>query len=68
MSRADDAQKLADRMALDQRIAAVRDNLNTLTEQAAGQSGGTTEEFINSRIASQEELLANLLKERDALG
>lgn len=68
MSKADDAQKFADQMALDQRIAAVRQNLNQLTEQAAGYSGASTEDLISSRITAQEELLAKLLAERAALG
>lgn len=68
MSTADDAQRLADKMALDNRIAAVRENLNQLTEQAAGYSGAGTEDLISSRIASQEELLAKLQAERAALG
>ncbi len=67
MSKADDAQKLADKMALDNRIAAVRQNINTLTEQAAGYSGASTEDLISNRIAAQEELLAKLLAERAAL-
>lgn len=67
MSKADDAQNLADKMALDQRIAAVRQNLNQLTEQAAGYSGAGTEDLISNRIAAQEELLAKLLAERAAL-
>ena len=68
MSKADDAQKFADQMALDQRIAAVRQNLNQLTEQAAGYSGASTEDLISSRITAQEELLAKLLAELAALG
>jgi hypothetical protein len=67
MSKADDAQKLADKMALDNRIAAVRENLNQLTEQATGFSGASTEDLISSRIAAQEELLAKLKAERAAL-
>lgn len=67
MSKADDAQKLADQMALDDRIAAVRQNINQLTEQAAAYSGAGTEDLISNRIAAQEELLAKLLKDREAL-
>lgn len=64
MSRSDDAQRLADRMSLDNRIAAVRANIAQLTEQAAGQSGGATEELISRRIEDQEAMLAKLLAER----
>jgi hypothetical protein len=67
MSKADDAQKLADKMALDNRIAAVRSNIAQLTEQAAGQSGGATEELISRRIEDQEAMLTKLLAERAAL-
>lgn len=60
MSNADDAQKLADRINLERIITATRQNIATLTEQAAGVSGGATEEFIAQRIADQEALLAKL--------
>src|SRR5438045_726355 len=39
---------------IDQRIAIVRRNLQELTEQAAGSSGGSTEELMADRIAGQE--------------
>ncbi len=67
MSNAKDAQKLADRMDLERMIKATRENIATLTEQAAGVSGGATEEFIANRIASQEELLAKLQADLGAL-
>jgi len=51
---------------LDQRIAAVRENLRELTEQAAGFSGAEDETRNADRIAEQEALLASLLKERQA--
>jgi hypothetical protein len=51
---------------LDDEIAAVRANLLELTEQAAAQSGAADEELAAERIAKQERLLANLLKEREA--
>jgi hypothetical protein len=51
---------------LDKRIAAVRENIRTLTEQAAGFSGAADEERSAERIANQETLLAALLKEREA--
>ncbi|MGD0142614.1 MAG: hypothetical protein ABSC92_05615 [Rhizomicrobium sp.] len=59
-----DKIKLAE---LDDEIAAVRDNLRELTEQAAAQSGAADEEFAAERIAKQEALLATLLKQREAL-
>jgi len=52
---------------LDQRIAIVRDNLRELIEQASAYSGAANEEIAAERIAQQEEQLAALLKEREAL-
>ncbi|MBV8105562.1 MAG: hypothetical protein JO223_13245 [Hyphomicrobiales bacterium] len=52
---------------LEARIAVVRDNIRELTEQAAAYSGATDEARIADRIAEQEDLLAELLKEREAL-
>ena len=52
---------------LDQRIAAVRENIGVLTEQAAAYSGAADEERNADRIAEQDALLARLLKEREAL-
>jgi uncharacterized small protein (DUF1192 family) len=52
---------------LDQRIAVVRDNIRQLTEQAAAISGAEDETRVADRIAEQERLLAELLKEREAL-
>ena len=46
------------------RIAAVRDNLRQLVEQAAGHSGAADESRTADRIAEQEALLASLLKEQ----
>jgi hypothetical protein len=51
---------------LDKRIAAVRENIRTLTEQAAAFSGASDEERVAERIAEQEALLAKLIKEREA--
>ena len=59
-----DKAKLAE---LDAEIAAVRDNLRQLVEQAAAQSGAADESLAAERIGQQEELLANLQKQRDAL-
>jgi hypothetical protein len=55
------------RPELDDRIAILQDNLMQLVEQAAGRSGGQTEERISDRIAQQREQLDRLTKERDAL-
>ncbi len=52
---------------LEARIAAVRDNIRELTEQAAAYSGASDEARTSDRIAEQERLLAELLKEREAL-
>jgi hypothetical protein len=52
---------------LDQRIAIVRDNIRELTEQAAAYSGAQDESRAADRIAAQEQSLADLLKEREAL-
>jgi predicted ATPase len=52
---------------LDERIAVVRDNIRELTEQAAALSGAQDEARAADRIAAQERLLADLLKERESL-
>jgi hypothetical protein len=52
---------------LDQRIAALRENLRELVEQAAAYSGAADEDLISQRIAEQEARLKLLTKERDAL-
>ena len=52
---------------MDQRIAAVRENIRVLTEQAAAYSGAADEERNADRIAEQDSLLTTLLKEREAL-
>jgi rubrerythrin len=53
---------------IDQRIAVIRDNIRELTEQAAALSGAGDESRVADRIAEQEQLLSELLKERAALG
>jgi len=55
------------RPELDDRIAVLQDNLRQLLEQAAGRSGGQTEERNSDRIAQQHEQLDSLTKQRDAL-
>jgi hypothetical protein len=52
---------------LEMRIAAIRENLRELFEQAAACSGAANEERNADRIADQEAKLAALLEKRDAL-
>ncbi len=49
------------------RIAILQSNLRQLVEQAAGASGGATEERTADRISHQSEELARLTVEYDAL-
>jgi hypothetical protein len=52
---------------IEERIAAIRENLTELTEQAAAYSGGAVEELNAQRIADQEAQLELLTKQRDEL-
>lgn len=52
---------------IDARIAAIRENLRELIEQAAAFSGAADEERTSDRIAEQEEELERLTKQRDEL-
>jgi hypothetical protein len=52
---------------IEERIAAIRENLTELEEQAAAYSGGAVEELNARRIADQEAQLERLLKQRDEL-
>jgi hypothetical protein len=52
---------------LDERIAVIRDNIRELTEQAAALSGAQDETLVADRIAEQERLLQELLKQRESL-
>ena len=52
---------------LDAEIAAVRDNLRQLTEQAAAQSGAADEDLAAERIEQQQALLDGLLKRRETI-
>jgi hypothetical protein len=52
---------------IERRIAAVRENLIELTEQAAAVSGAAVEELNARRIADQEAQLELLMKQRDEL-
>ena len=52
---------------LDERIAAVRENIRELVEQAAAYSGAADEELTSRRIAEQEAQLELLTRQRDDL-
>ena len=52
---------------LNTRIAAIRENIRELIEQAAAYSGAADEARTADRIAGQEAQLAALIKQRDAL-
>jgi hypothetical protein len=52
---------------IDGRIAALRENLRELVEQAAAYSGAADEDLMSRRIAEQEAQLELLAKQRDRL-
>jgi hypothetical protein len=52
---------------IEDRIAALRENLRDLVEQAAAYSGAADEELMSQRIADQEAELERLTKQRDEL-
>ena len=52
---------------INDRIAAIRDNLRELIEQAAAYSGAADEGLISNRIAQQETELDELMRLRDQL-
>jgi len=52
---------------IEKRIAAARENLRELIEQAAAFSGAADEELMSERIAEQEAQLENLTKQRDEI-
>ncbi|KJC56601.1 hypothetical protein UP10_33455 [Bradyrhizobium sp. LTSPM299] len=52
---------------LGDRIAILQANLRQLVEQAAGSSGGATEERTADRISQQSEELERLTAQHDAL-
>jgi hypothetical protein len=65
-----EGRPMADNKALaelDAEIAAVRDNLRQLTEQAAAQSGAADEDLAAERIEQQQTLLDGLLKRRETV-
>jgi hypothetical protein len=51
---------------LDKRIAAIRENIRELIEQATAYSGAADEARAADRIAEQDAQLTALLKEREA--
>ncbi len=53
---------------IDEEIRGVRANLRDLVEQVTARSGAQDENRGDDLIAAQEEKLASLLKEREALG
>ena len=52
---------------INDRIAAIRDNLRELIEQAAANSGAADEDLSSNRIARQEAELCELMRLRDQL-
>ena len=52
---------------IDHRIAALRENLRRLVEQAAAYSGAADEDLMSQRIADHEAQLELLMKQRDEL-
>lgn len=58
----------AERAELDDRITIVRRNISELMEQATGASGAAVEESLANRLNEQQDLLTELLRQREALG
>ncbi len=50
---------------IDERIAAIRENIRELVEQAAAFSGAADDELVSKRLADQQAQLDRLTKERD---
>ena len=55
-------------LELDQKIAAIRENLRFLVEQAAGRSGAADESHADDMIAAQEVKLSDLIAARQRIG
>jgi hypothetical protein len=53
--------------SIEDRIAAIRANIQQLTEQAAAVSGGRSEDVTADRIAQQTEELETMIRRRDEL-
>ena len=58
----------ASQMELDERIALLRRNIADLMEQATGASGAAVEEALANRLGEQQDMLNELLKQREAKG
>ena len=58
----------ASRTELDERIALLRRNISELMEQATGASGAAAEEALADRLGEQQDMLNELLKQREAKG
>ena len=52
---------------IESRMAAVRENIRELIEQAAAYSGAADDDLASQRIAEQEAQLETLTRQRDAL-
>jgi len=52
---------------IDVRIAAIRENLREIVEQAAGYSGAADDELLSQRIAEHEAQLEMLIRRRAIL-
>jgi len=52
---------------IESRMAAVRENIRELIEQAAAYSGAADDDLASQRIAEQEAQLEILTRQRDAL-
>jgi|HubBroStandDraft_5_1064220.scaffolds.fasta_scaffold660033_2 hypothetical protein len=52
---------------LDARIAAIRENIRELVEQAAASSGASDESLTADRIADYEAQLAAAIKQRESM-
>lgn len=52
---------------IDERIAAIRENLRELVEQAAAFSGAADDDRTSQRIADQQAQLDRLTKEREEI-
>lgn len=51
---------------IEERIALARRNIQDLTEQATGAAGAASEDRIANRISDQQEILNELLRQRES--
>lgn len=56
----------ASQTELDERIALLRRNIAELMEQATGASGAAVEEALADRLSEQQDMLNELLKQRES--